>query len=383
MAGGRRPAASGFFHRETTVMVVDKSRGFTLVELLVVIAIVGMLVALLLPAVQAARESARRTQCMNNLHQLGVALHAYHDAMKCFPVNMSGAGKQVSATEWLTGLYSWQALLLPFFEEQALHATINFRTNMADVGNAPFNPRIGAMHPNAAAAATVLPTLLCPSDFYQVTAVMGTARPAPGNYTANIGWPPHSTGIDGNRPVPAKHNGFIGLVHPSQQIDWYVGATRAPQFTDGLSHTIACSERLIGQATSAAEIEGGVVDSRTVSLCAGSAGTPRTLEGYHEYSQFSHFEATYTKLIGRAWISGSPLVGNTFMPVLPINSYHAQMYGGEIDGRDLITPSSRHGEGVNVLMGDGRVTFVRDSIDMRLWWSMGSRDGDETIAGGT
>jgi len=345
----------------------------------VVIAIIGVLVALLLPAVQAAREAARRMSCANNLKQIGLALHNHHDAKKSFPVNMNGSGPQTGSNQWGTGLYSWSTYLLPYMEENSLYESIDFSVNMADVGNVPFNPRIGNEHRNAAAAATVVPTLLCPSESYERTELMGTAKSAPANYVANIGWPASSTGMDGTRQVPAKHNGFIGVVHPTEDYDWYSGPTRAKQFTDGLSHTMACSERLITTIANMVELD-QAKDLRLVSMCAGSnPNTPQSLAGYYQYAKNSHNDITRTKLVGRAWISGSPLVGNTFMTVLPINSFNGHF---ESTGQRLInmtTPSSQHPGGVHTLLGDGRVEFTAEDIDMRIWWAMGSRDGGETI----
>ena len=99
--------------------IVPRRRGFTLVELLVVIAIIGILVALLLPAIQAAREAARRTQCNNNLKQVGVALHNYHDTYKVLPPGGLAGNPRLS----------WNVLILPFIEQQALHALVNFEAN--------------------------------------------------------------------------------------------------------------------------------------------------------------------------------------------------------------------------------------------------------------
>ncbi len=123
------------------------ARGFTLVELLVVIAIIGALLALLLPAVQAARGAARRVSCTNNLHQIGVALQNYHGAHKCFP---PGGIEPISA-KWPKGRQiAWSAMLLPFLGEEPLHGQIDFRK--------PFNAE-----ENAVAAATVVSAYVCPS----------------------------------------------------------------------------------------------------------------------------------------------------------------------------------------------------------------------------
>src|SRR5437868_1405501 len=101
-------------------------RGFTLIELLVVIAIIGVLVALLLPAVQSAREAARRSQCSNNLKQIGVALHNYHSAHDVFPLGSSYQPYAPPATSNGWDCWSAQALMLPFMEQNAIYGAINF-----------------------------------------------------------------------------------------------------------------------------------------------------------------------------------------------------------------------------------------------------------------
>jgi prepilin-type N-terminal cleavage/methylation domain-containing protein len=129
-------------------------RAFTLVELLVVIAIIGVLVALLLPAVQAAREAARRTSCSSNLRQVGLALQNYHDTNQAFPIGVSndipGAGNGAD------GNWTWPARILPYVEQTAIYATIN-----VGIGNAPL-PTANNVIANA--IMTPIPTFMCPSD---------------------------------------------------------------------------------------------------------------------------------------------------------------------------------------------------------------------------
>lgn len=132
-------------------MIAKKCRGFTLIELLVVIAIIAVLIALLLPAVQQAREAARRTQCKNNLKQLGLAIHNYHDTFSVFPYAASSA-----AVKNQSGL----VLLLPNFDQGNLYNSINHNSAMGIFGSPP----LGVDPANAKAAATKLAALLCPSD---------------------------------------------------------------------------------------------------------------------------------------------------------------------------------------------------------------------------
>lgn len=131
--------------------------GFTLVELLVVIAIVGMLIAILLPAVQSSRMSARRTQCQNNLRQIGVALHAHHATFNAFPTG--GIEFRLRGDNSKRQL-AWSAFLLPFLEEQPLYDSLNLKT--------PFDSS-----ENSAGAATILPVYLCPSSLRGSNLVQG------------------------------------------------------------------------------------------------------------------------------------------------------------------------------------------------------------------
>src|SRR3954470_23928311 len=120
-------------------MKSHRRRGFTLIELLVVIAIIGVLVALLLPAVQAAREAARRSQCVNNLKQIGLGLHGYHDAVGAFPPGYISA--QVPGSNPLTGGddigagWAWGSMILPQIEQDSLFHAINFSLSVAPAAN--------------------------------------------------------------------------------------------------------------------------------------------------------------------------------------------------------------------------------------------------------
>ena len=126
-------------------------RGFTLIELLVAIAIIAVLIALLLPAVQAAREAARRVQCTNNLKQIGIALHGYHDAIGAFPMGYAAQLRFVDgATDTAPG-WAWAAMVLPQLEQAPLFNAANFRLSVS----APAN---------ATVVATPLRTFVCPSD---------------------------------------------------------------------------------------------------------------------------------------------------------------------------------------------------------------------------
>lgn len=179
--------------------------GFTLIELLVVIAVIGVLIALLLPAVQAAREAARRISCFNNLHQMGIGLHNYHLALGSFPpggieprMSRLSKGRQLA----------WSAFLLPYLEQSPLHGKIDF-------GKAFDAPE------NAAAAATVVSTYICPSSPRGSTLVEGRG---PCDYG----------GIYGQK--------LIGSDSPPNGTMYYNHATTIAEIRDGTSNTLMISE---------------------------------------------------------------------------------------------------------------------------------------------
>jgi len=202
--------------------VVSKSKctAFTLVELLVVVAIIGVLVAIMLPAVQAARETARRAQCQNNLHQFGVALHAYHGAFGHFPIGC--IEKRVPQSKPAGRQLAWSATLLPQLEEESLWRQVDFASAYDSAANVP-------------AAGKIVATYLCPS----------TVRTALGRERAIVANPTTAAKAAGYRAAAIDYGGIYGAaqVSPSANgVFLYDRAVKLSDVTDGTSHTLAVAE---------------------------------------------------------------------------------------------------------------------------------------------
>ena len=193
-----------------------RARGFTLIELLVVIAIIAVLIALLLPAVQQAREAARRTQCRNNMHQVALALHNYHDTHGCFPPGRVDTGSYCMNHSWLT-------LILPFVDETALYNAYNFSLQCA--------PHSYCSSSTGAANTTVTQSTLmqycCPSD--QAPVIYGNVRGS--NTVGNFG-----TNQNEGTFNPGKGKGLF----------WLCSTVRIRDIRDGTSQTFAGGERAYG-----------------------------------------------------------------------------------------------------------------------------------------
>jgi prepilin-type N-terminal cleavage/methylation domain-containing protein/prepilin-type processing-associated H-X9-DG protein len=353
--------------------------GFTLVELLVVIAIIGILVSFLLPAVNAAREAARNTQCRNNMRQVTLGIIQYHDTEGYFPSSQTASGKEKADNRCGPGFYGWMARILAFVEENTLRDKIDFRIDMSDECNDGEQGSISSSHPNAAAAATDVALFLCPSDgFTGQNSVMGSANPSSSNYAGNAGWPSLATGHRGERKTPAKSNGLIAVINPRKRNDWQPReGIRANAVKDGLSKTAALSERLIQRGTTQQQI----LDAPDYLKSFHITERPRTLKDMGEQCSagLTHSDLANSAYLGRAWISGWAPTGSTYMHVKRPNTNHCHFGHSFLTGDFIVTPTSHHVGGVNVAFVDGHVQFVADSVDESIWWAMGSRNGADSI----
>jgi len=217
-------------------------KGFTLIELLVVIAIIAVLIGLLLPAVQKVRDAAARTQCSNNLKQIGLALHNYHDVNNKLPPGVENTGEYPAGTGANQGYHpywSWMALMMPFYEQQNLYNAADAFAHTGSPTGAPYTwwPWGGfwlsPMTPANPALGQVVKTLFCPSDSRQAATITGAQAGLNGS-VAFTGYLGVASSGEGNE----KFNGGI-----SNGILYYMSTTRITDITDGTSNTLMVGER--------------------------------------------------------------------------------------------------------------------------------------------
>ncbi len=321
-----------------------RAGGFTLVELLVVIAIIGILVALLLPAVQASRESARRTSCTNNLKQLGIAAQNFHSAQNGFPVGAESKPYPAKPTNaW--SLYRWSSLahLTPFLEESNVYNALDLKVPLYD------GVTLSVTSENQAGVALVVPLFLCPSDEGRIVA----PGFGPTNYAACAG-----TGINGGSPQKTDGIFFVN------------SHTRLSQVTDGSSHTALFSESVLGNPNGTATQNDPQVDYKFI------LSAPLTATKCNNTQQWNQSSGR-----GFSWANGEfrcALYNHLNTPNAPA----FDCLGVQIAS---LTPygwraaRSRHPGGVNLLMADGAVRFVPDSVDPDLWKALATCNGNEIM----
>lgn len=295
-----------------------RRRGLTLIEIIATVALIGILIALILPAVQAARERARHLQCSNNLKQIGIALQNYLGIHGVFP----------QSNRWI----SPQTLLLPYLQQTVLYNAINMDVN---------DP--SARFENATVHRATVSVFVCPSDTTHPDGVSGTT-----NYAANYGFEMNLQGTSENAPFTEK-------------------VVTLADVTDGTSTTVGVAEWCIGPLFPGRHAKG---TQFALKLDIGYRDITTFAEACH---RLNFRTAIPGGSKGGTWLV-STAGGTLYNHALPPGDYscvNSNWYGG------AWTAGSQHGGGANTLFLDGHVTFVKEAINLKGWRALGTMKGGE------
>jgi prepilin-type N-terminal cleavage/methylation domain-containing protein/prepilin-type processing-associated H-X9-DG protein len=332
-------------------------RGFTLIELLVVIAIIAVLIALLLPAVQSAREAARRAQCVNNLKQIGLALHSYHSNIGSFPMTSTTAYSEPGVqASW--GTWGAHALMLPYLEQTPIYNAINFNWTSWQGWGGPINSTVFT---------TKINFYMCPSD-----GLVGQDNLT--NYFGSVGT-------------------TVGFMNNADSTGFYAfGRTyNVANLTDGTSNTIAYSEALVSTTPGGKSTKwrdgpsvgsGGGASYYTLDA---TANIPAMTADWQNCNNLFVSTTNYGQR-GYRWALGG--LGETLVHILvPPNSKIYPWNSCRLDCANCgslesgyFNTSSNHPGGVNATMADGSVRFIKDSISMSIWWALGTKAAGEVVS---
>jgi prepilin-type N-terminal cleavage/methylation domain-containing protein/prepilin-type processing-associated H-X9-DG protein len=372
-------------------------RGFTLIELLVVIAIIAVLIALLLPAVQAAREAARRSQCVNNLKQIGIALHNYHTANDAFPPGAAYQPQSTTGGNCANGYdyamwdsWSAQGMMLGYLEQQPIYNAANFSWSPQGSMGQPIN---------STAVDRLINTFLCPSDtnsgagrqnINNYAACFGTTT---GNLTTWTDSTPPPQGTCYQKPSGSSGAFTFGLAYGLRDM------------VDGSSNTVAYSEWLVGDGkgtfyggkTPPSTYRGnflqmsGVPGPSAAEAYQNPANTLSQLQAcaviWNQWKQTGSGTGQIGDIIGLRWAMGTE--GFSMFNVLQVPNDTQYPYAGcragtcsycWPDSSFTISASSAHPGGANALFADGSVKFIKSTISRNTWWALGTRANGEVVS---
>jgi prepilin-type N-terminal cleavage/methylation domain-containing protein/prepilin-type processing-associated H-X9-DG protein len=353
-----------------------RNRGFTLIELLVVIAIIAVLIALLLPAVQMAREAARRAQCVNNLKQMGLAIHNYISTYDVIPPAGSWAGSKTPAAynanpggspliTTIGGIQyrlnaSMKIRLLPYMEQQQIYGAYNFSAS-------DFQSVKAGEAANSTVLYTALSAFLCPSDMNpgDISTTFNGATPGVSNYPNNMGMEPNYTSGALNGPC------------------WYLGGdpnlgsrVSLARIIDGTSNTVIFSEWVKGTSGKKLPGRGAVYDFAKMT---GNAG----LNSMSDLATCQTQTTIAWDDKGQYWSCQDTGRGGGYWHITFPNKKGCNTKANNVSYDDvgsMINPSSNHPGGVNMLFIDGSVRFVKDTIAPQPYYGIATIAGGEAIS---
>lgn len=372
---------------------MKKNRGFTLIELLVVIAIIAVLVALILPAVQQAREAARRMQCKNNMKQIGLALANYESNYACLP--MEKIGFSTAAGYYVNYSQNWIQMMLPFIDQAPLYSSFNFNLNWDDT----ITPN-GNGQTNAQLAQTQLPGFMCPSapDVFSrqnpaaigvvtsngITFPNGFSALGGCDYMASSGVR-YSIYVQGNFPSPGAGSLSAVLNPPQPNAAGVLPSTKGDnRFASGMHSTMS---------TKLQQISDGMSNTMLLVECA---GRPSLYRG-SQHSQIMQSAVGYKPSDGWGWadIGNSGALDGATADGTQINSAVKQPIGQlptcpiptacPVGANVFINATNDseiyafHTGGANVLMADGSVRFLSENMSLQTLAAICTRDGGEVV----
>ncbi len=356
-----------------------RRRGFTLIELLVVIAIIAVLIALLLPAVQAAREAARRAQCVNNMKQMGLAIHNYLSSNNTFPMGASSGIYDATLTYNVKQNLSLHAALLPFLEQTQIANALNYNWGCEDASN------VLCYVINSTGTNAKISAFCCPSD-PNAGIPDHNNTPNTNNYYGCVGTTTTFSQIGTNAPYASVNVKSLNM--PTTGLFGYQLANGIQACIDGTSNTIAFAEGVVGnQSQQAKQRRTGVINVAGIQTyevldisSLGVAGVQAALATCQAaWSSGSGLDLQR----GENWAHGAMCM-TLFNAVGTPNLYNdSWTYCSRIGSgarSDFNNADSFHPGGVNVTMADGSVKFIKSTVNISTWMALGTKAGGEVIS---